>query len=76
VFATRSGRQMLGGMDGGDEGVDDRFVAQGDVGIGATVMGRNMFGPIRGPWTGGPDGYVCTELVASPSVVRLSRAAS
>jgi hypothetical protein len=41
-------------------------------------MGRNMFGPFRGPWTGGPDGYVCTELVASPSVahVRLSRAPS
>ncbi|WP_322753259.1 dihydrofolate reductase family protein [Frankia sp. Cas3] len=49
VFATRTGAQMIG-MDGGDEGVDDRFVARGDVGIGATVMGRNMFGPIRGPW--------------------------
>jgi dihydrofolate reductase len=41
---------MVGGMNGGDEGVDDQFVAQGDVGIGATIMGRNMFGPIRGPW--------------------------
>jgi dihydrofolate reductase len=49
VFATRSGRSMLG-MDGGDEGVDDRFIAEGDAGIGATVMGRNMFGPIRGAW--------------------------
>jgi len=49
VFATRSGRRMLG-MDGGDEGLDDEFVAQGDVGIGATIMGRNMFGPVRGPW--------------------------
>jgi dihydrofolate reductase len=49
VFATRTGRRMMG-MDGGDEGVDDQFVAQGDDGIGATVMGRNMFGPIRGPW--------------------------
>jgi len=49
AFATRSGRQMHG-MDGGDEGLDDEFVAQGDVGIGATIMGRNMFGPIRGPW--------------------------
>jgi dihydrofolate reductase len=38
------------GMDGGDEGVDDRFAAQGDPDIGATIMGRNMFGPIRGPW--------------------------
>jgi dihydrofolate reductase len=49
VFATRTGQKMLGN-DGGDTGVDDEFIAQGDVGIGATVMGRNMFGPIRGPW--------------------------
>jgi dihydrofolate reductase len=39
------------GMDGGAaESVDDEFIARGDVGIGATIMGRNMFGPIRGPW--------------------------
>jgi dihydrofolate reductase len=49
IFATRTGRRMLA-MDGGDEGLDDRFLAEGDQGIGATVMGRNMFGPIRGPW--------------------------
>jgi dihydrofolate reductase len=49
VFATRTGRQMLG-MDGGSEGLDDEFVARGDVGVGATIMGRNMFGPIRGEW--------------------------
>src|SRR5437899_6472868 len=49
VFKTRTGRQMIG-MDGGDEGVDDDFVARGFEGIGATVMGRNMFGPIRGQW--------------------------
>ena len=49
AFATRTFCQMQG-MGGGDEGLDDRFAAQGDFGIGATVMGRNMFGPIRGPW--------------------------
>jgi dihydrofolate reductase len=49
VFATRTGNQMLG-IDGGSEGLDDTFVAQGKVGIGATIMGRNMFGPIRGAW--------------------------
>ncbi len=49
AFATRSGRQMHG-LDGGDEDLDDQLVAQGDVGIGATIMGRNMFGLIRGPW--------------------------
>ena len=49
IFATRTGNQMLG-IDGGSEGLDDAFLAQGTVGIGATIMGRNMFGPIRGAW--------------------------
>jgi dihydrofolate reductase len=49
VFATQSFRQAFGG-EKGDEGVDDVFAAQGDAGIGATIMGRNMFGPVRGPW--------------------------
>jgi len=49
VFTTRTGRRMFG-LEGGDDGVDERFMAAGDVGIGATIMGRNMFGPVRGPW--------------------------
>jgi dihydrofolate reductase len=49
IFATRSGRAMIG-ASGGDEGIDDRFFSNRDAGIGATIMGRNMFGPIRGPW--------------------------
>src|SRR5882672_4293551 len=49
VFPTRSFRRMHGG-EGGDEGLDDDFIARGDAGIGATIMGRNMFGPIRGSW--------------------------
>ncbi|MEA2453231.1 MAG: hypothetical protein QOG04_1941 [Actinomycetota bacterium] len=49
VFATRTGRKMIG-EDGGDDGIDDAFLAEGDIGIGATIMGRNMFGPVRGPW--------------------------
>lgn len=49
AFATRTYQKMFG-IDGGDEGVDDKFAAQGDIDIGATIMGRNMFGPIRGPW--------------------------
>jgi dihydrofolate reductase len=53
VFATRTGRRMLG-LDGGDQGLDDKFLAEGDLGIGATIMGRNMFGPIRGPWNDDP----------------------
>ena len=51
VFATRTWSRTHG-TGSGDEGLDDEFVAQGDVGIGATIMGRNMFGPIRGAWDG------------------------
>jgi len=49
VFATRYGRRMIG-EEGGEEGIDERFMISGDTGIGATIMGRNMFGPVRGPW--------------------------
>ena len=49
ALATRAFRQTHG-MDGGAETPDDRFIAQGELGIGATIMGRNMFGPVRGPW--------------------------
>ncbi|MGA8372577.1 MAG: dihydrofolate reductase family protein [Acidimicrobiales bacterium] len=56
IFATRSGSQMIGN-DSGKEGLDDDFFSKRDSGVGATIMGRNMFGPIRGPsgeseWTG------------------------
>jgi dihydrofolate reductase len=50
VFETRTGRAMMG-QDGGSEGVDDDFMRRGDENIGATIMGRNMFGPIRGEWS-------------------------
>jgi dihydrofolate reductase len=49
IFETRTGRRMLG-KDGGAEGIDDQFFRAGHEGIGATIMGRNMFGPVRGPW--------------------------
>ena len=49
AFATRSAREMHG-MAGGEQDVDDEFIAKGDAGVGATIMGRNMFGPVRGPW--------------------------
>ena len=35
--------------------VDRRFRERGTEGIGATIMGRNMFGPVRGSWAGAPD---------------------
>jgi dihydrofolate reductase len=49
-FPTRSFRQRHGDKVGGTTGVDDDFVARAFEGIGAWIMGRNMFGPIRGPW--------------------------
>ena len=48
-FQTRAWRGMHG-QPGGETGVDDSFAAQGFAGIGAWILGRNMFGPIRGPW--------------------------
>ena len=49
AFATRTFRQMFG-SDGGTTGVDDDFAARGITNIGACILGRNMFGPVRGPW--------------------------
>lgn len=49
LFATRTARKMFG-QDGGESGVDDDFTAQGFENVGAWILGRNMFGPIRGPW--------------------------
>jgi dihydrofolate reductase len=49
VFATAFGRRMMG-LTGGTDGVDNTFLEAGVEGIGATVMGRNMFGPVRGSW--------------------------
>jgi dihydrofolate reductase len=50
AFATAAFRRQHG-ASGGAEGIDNDFIARGDEGIGATIMGRNMFGPVRGPWT-------------------------
>ena len=49
MLETRGGREMMG-RSGGDEGLDQRFFLAGIEGIGATIMGRNMFGPVRGEW--------------------------
>lgn len=48
-FPTRTFQQMHGG-GGGDAGVDDDFAARGFAGVGAWILGRNMFGPVRGAW--------------------------
>ena len=49
VTSSRSWRQMHG-KDGGTEGIDDDFAKRGTSNIGAWIIGRNMFGPVRGPW--------------------------
>ncbi len=50
-FATRTFRVMHG-ESGGTTGVDDAFARMWAPGIGAEIMGRNKFGPQRGPWAG------------------------
>src|SRR5213075_2285758 len=48
-FPTRAWRKMQG-HDDGETGVDNGIAEQGFAGIGAWILGRNMFGPVRGPW--------------------------
>ncbi len=49
IFRTRS-MQELQGRDGGEAGVNDDLFRARTAGAGATIMGRNMFGPVRGAW--------------------------
>ena len=49
IFETKFGRAMMG-EPGGSDGLDNAFLERGDEGVGATIMGRNMFGPIRDDW--------------------------
>jgi len=48
-FHTRTFQRMQGNP-GGETNADDEIAAQGFAGIGAWILGRNMFGPVRGPW--------------------------
>jgi dihydrofolate reductase len=48
-FATRTWRAMHG-QEGGDTGPDEDAAQRGFQNIGAWILGRNMFGPVRGPW--------------------------
>jgi dihydrofolate reductase len=49
-FPTRTFQRMHGDDGAGTGGVDDEFAARGFEGVGAWILGRNMFGPVRGPW--------------------------
>jgi len=49
VLPTRTFQRMFGKSEG-STGIDDGFAERGMAGLGAWVLGRNMFGPVRGPW--------------------------
>jgi dihydrofolate reductase len=57
VVSTRAWGQMHG-KEGGARGIDDDFAARGTKNLGAWILGRNMFGPIRGPW---PDDSISSQ---------------
>ncbi len=48
-FGTKTFNAMVG-KSGGSEGVDERFAHRSMDGFGAFILGRNMFGPVRGDW--------------------------
>lgn len=48
-FSTRTWKQMYG-HEGGSTGIDDEWAQRGMENVGAWILGRNMFGPVRGPW--------------------------
>lgn len=49
-FPTKVFVQMHGGKGEGETGIDNEMAKKGFVDMGAWILGRNMFGPIRGPW--------------------------
>jgi len=50
IFATRTAAQRMLRTEGGETGIDDDFAARSFANVGAWILGRNMFGPVRGPW--------------------------
>jgi dihydrofolate reductase len=50
AFGTRTFSAMHGQGGGGTTGIDDDFAQRSFAGVGAWILGRNMFGPVRGPW--------------------------
>lgn len=50
AFNTRTFQRVVLGAEGGEAALDDEYAARGFRNVGAWIMGRNMFGPSRGPW--------------------------
>ncbi len=49
-YPTRTFKREFGDPSSGTTGIDDDFARQGTENLGAWILGRNMFGPIRGEW--------------------------
>jgi dihydrofolate reductase len=49
-LGTRTFQKMHGGEGGATGGADEEFAARSFENVGAWILGRNMFGPVRGPW--------------------------
>ena len=49
-FPTRTFRSMHGDAGGGETGIDNTMAERSFDNVGAWILGRNMFGPVRGPW--------------------------
>jgi len=60
------------GQEGGSTGVDNEWARRGMENVGAWILGRNMFGPVRGPWPddtwkgwwGGRTALSCSDICA------------
>ena len=50
AIPTRTFQTQVFGNPDGETGIDEDFAARGFRNVGAWIMGRNMFGPVRGPW--------------------------
>ena len=50
AMSTPTFQKKVFGQDGGEPGIDEDFAQRGFRNFGAWIMGRNMFGPVRGPW--------------------------
>ena len=50
LLPTRTFQRGVLGKDGGTTGIDEEFASRGFRNVGAWILGRNMFAPMRGPW--------------------------
>jgi dihydrofolate reductase len=50
VFPTKFFRSMHAGQQDGETGIDNSFAEKSFVNVGSWILGRNVFGPVRGPW--------------------------